>query len=340
MCLEEQILSPEEKLGLFTRYLENRDPRALEMFSRNSSTNQLLTFLQSAPFKSTNYIVRIGEYIVIKNYELPRDNIFIVGLDDNYRFFCHRLAIGNRSLNLEELDEKQIRNLMGFDYHAWEMKPTMFRDGVRVRIQGDVVLRFARVFRSEEELYAYLCLGVFLEIANIRVLLPERVSWELRRRISTIAENFDCYEDPIGILKNILSGVYIVPPIYQDRINEEVYRVMQNIRHLEHRLNIVVGNHRIQIIGVRGQDITNSFQIKDSILEERNSILILRQQDILAMHDEHRTSTLHVPRSIVQLTTLAGSNLQITRERAEEWPRTKELVSEKIIKELSNMLGF
>jgi len=332
-------LSPEERLNIFARWLVRRDPRALEIFSMFSGPNQLLTFLQSAPFRSTNEIARIGEYVVIKCGDLSNDSVFVVGLDENYMFFCHRLPIRGSEINLEVLTEKDIRNLMGFDYHCWEMTPSLFKDGVRVRFQGDVVLNFIRVFSCEEELYLYLVLAVFFEVANISISLPQRVISEIRQRMKALIDRVSGPNgDDIDVLKELLRGIYIVPPIHCSVIKSKTISIIKNIRHLEHRLNIVIGNHRIQILGVRGMDIVRSFDIRDPNLDDRRSVLVLRPHEIVALHDEHKTASLQIPRSVIRIGTLESSMLQVTREHADQWPRSRNMIIEKIDRDIESII--
>ena len=335
-CLAD-ILSPEEKLYKLATYLRSRDPRALELFASNSSLNQLLTFLQSGLFSSGNQIAIMGEYIVLQSCCLRNDCIFIIGLDDNYRFFCHRLPTGRYGPSIDGLNEEKVRDLMGFDYHAWEMRKEKYREGVRVRLQGDIVLRFERIFNSEEEIYAYLCLGVFFEIANVSISPPDRLLREIIRRIREISDQVIEIDDPIRILKYILGGAYVIAASHQDRIVEEMRRISSNIRYLEHKLNIVIGNHRLHIIGVIGMDIVRSFRIRIPELNERNSILVLRPQNIIAMHDEHKTASLYVPRSIIRINTLEASPHRVAREDTVHWVRTQRSIAETVLNDIEKL---
>jgi len=332
-------LSPEERLNIFARWLVRRDPRALEIFSMFSGPNQLLTFLQSAPFRSTNEIARIGEYVVIKCEDLSNDSVFVIGLDENYMFFCHRLPLRGSEINLEILTERDIRNLMGFDYHCWEMAPSLFRDGIRVRFQGDVVLNFLRVFSCEEELYLYLILDVFFEVANISISLPQRVILEIRRRMKALINRITGPNgDDIDVLKELLKGIYVVPQIHCSAIRSKTISIIKNIHHLEHRLNIVIGNHRIQILGVRGIDVIRSFNIRDPNLDDRRSVLVLRPHEIIALHDEHKVARLQIPRSVIRIETLESSTLQVTRERVDQWPRSRSMIMEKIDRDIESII--
>ena len=159
------LSSPEEMLDHFYRLLLKDKLKALEFFSRFAGENH--TARLSAFIDDIVDVWRTDEYVVIRirSPDGRLEDVFhllIVGLDENYRFFCHPLSFGNGQENvlldisLEDFDDYLIRGLMGFTHHAWEACWEEICEGMDIRLQGDIVVHVERVFRSEEELVVFL----------------------------------------------------------------------------------------------------------------------------------------------------------------------------------------
>lgn len=318
--LDVRTLPPEERLDMLYTFLINKDPRALELFKAFSSDNQFLTFLQTAPFNSLNKIARIGEYIVIRTifYGTPT---FIIGLDENYNFFCHRLP-DNLAIDVENLTDMEVRDLMGFDYHAWEAKPSKYYNGVRIRIQGDVVLTIIDMFSGEQELFLYILLNLVLRkcyTGSFNIYRAARKGAKLILRRG--------YLDRDSILKIIDYICEKCGLSWSARVFEEyALGVMDTLASRERFLRVLIGEHRIRFLGVPlwrlPHNILASLGFDWGIIRtwgfraNRDGLLfmILRPHIVSAYHDEHGVSSIMCPMSIIRIGTLASSPHRIGRE--------------------------
>ena len=338
-----ELLSPEEMLDrLFCYVKASRFKEALAYFSANAPRNHLLTFLQIEPYVELPRIVRrVGEYILIavkkeRNYW----GVFVIGVDDAYRFFCHRL----RLLDVDplkfavEATERDIRQAMGFDYHAWEMKRTMFRRGIRVRLQGDLTIRYVEVFRDETHLYYWLIVEIAKSVFNLERNI--RNYQQVINYVEILLEN-GRYEELDKYLDRILAALYLLA-INMDlrrmksvlgldeadlRDENEFVRlsrrfleeIVKTICRHENIYRIRLDNHTLKVIGVLARDIVeiielNMLQIgRVSDVFDTSAILLLREQTLVAYHDEHKTTMLTSPRAIIIPDFLRAHTLQVRR---------------------------
>jgi len=338
-----ELLSPEEMLDRLFYYVKaGRFEEALAYFSANAPRNHLLTFLQIEPYVKLPRIVRrVGEYILIavkkeRNYW----GVFVIGVDDAYRFFCHRL----RLLDVDplkfavEATERDIRQAMGFDYHAWEMRRTMFRRGIRVRLQGDLTIRYVEVFRDETHLYYWLMVEIAKSVFNLERNIQNYQ--QVINYVEMLLEN-GRYEELDKYLDRILAALYLLA-INMDlgrmesvlgldeadlrdenefvrlsrRFLEEIVRTI--CRH-ENIYRIRLDNHILKVIGVLARDIVeiielNMLQIgRVSDVFDTSAILLLREQTLVAYHDEHKTAMLTSPRAMIIPDFLRAHTLQVRR---------------------------
>jgi len=158
------ILAPEELLEKLYILLKRREyDEAIEVFRQNAPTNHVLTFIRTIPFK---YVVKTENYVVIikhSTFGLNAD-VFVIGLDDNYRFFCHNTGLVPRDVAYNIRCDDDVKNIMGFTKHVWEAKQLC--EGDVVRLQGDVTIRILRVFNDTTELYNFLLADVLCEIIH------------------------------------------------------------------------------------------------------------------------------------------------------------------------------
>jgi len=151
----------EDKLEHLQKLIEEHSWDAYVYFANNClGRNHLETFTQAKPLAKYTKVWKIGNYLVIKTRKrswkkmrydmevrkLPEDKagyysaVFIVGVDETLRFFCHRLPWRfefETDAFFEQLTEEDIRKMMGFEKHAIESE--YLEDG-RTRLQGDIVV--------------------------------------------------------------------------------------------------------------------------------------------------------------------------------------------------------
>ncbi|GEM_PF-4104261 len=339
------LISPLELLGKLFEYLSRGDSRrCVELFARNSSSNQLRTFLNI--FRADQIkIHNVGEYVVV--FTETRNHgkyIFVIGLDDNYRFFCHNLpedSVGR--LDPNNLSVEAIRREMGFEYHIWEVAEQGFMPRTRIRVQGDVVIGVEEVFENEDLLYAHLYKHVMFLLLRRRGLRPNiSIVSELRRRLKI--ESLGTPEEVLEYLKEyvlelkgndlarmlgLLRRISAVSPgIWSDKsdlnllidemlrsIDKQVRRILEIIFDLEAILNLRLGNHIIKIIGVNEWDIIRITKSEEPPPRNFVRVYVLRPHRVLVLHDEHGATSFDIPRSVIRIQTLRTGPLQITRHQ-------------------------
>jgi len=342
--------APEELLAILYEYLRRGDEeRAIELFRKHSQENQFETFLNMV--NTSKYeVYDVGEYIVVLA-EIPNrgNHVFVIGLDDNYNFFCHNLPEESASRILPgAMTASTIRNEMGFDYHVWEISEMGRLPRARIRIQGDVVITIEEIFQSEDELLFYLYTtilealfrvsrGVFLHplppiilrtirVANCKTIedmhrilrrgltkLSELTLHRILKEISKILPKYVPKNDP-----RYIYGCYdrdaCIDLILQI-IDSYVRDAIRDICESERILNIHLGNHQIKIIGVLERNIRDTIGGNWDLPQDRIRIYVLRPHVIVALHDEHKSASLEVPMCILSVSSLRVGPLQVTRHR-------------------------
>ncbi len=216
------MLSPEESLELLARLLkEGKLEEAYRLFAENSDENHHNRF--SRVIGAISRVLRVGEYVLIFNENIG--TVGIVGLDDRYRFFCHPLPISFLGDNLEDITEIVVRNALGFDVHLWEVRE--LRDGMRIRIQGDVTIRIIRVFDSLESLAIELLRTAIrprilpfltLLFSEFGVLMPPSIMNDMTHYLASKISNTTID----GIREQLFAGML--------DICEACLRILDNIR--------------------------------------------------------------------------------------------------------------
>ena len=141
--------------------LKNKSRKAFSFFKKNASGNQYEAFRRMKPTSKKAETYKLDEYIVIRNWFWSKNRykiekkyriknrmgagyypvVAVIGLDDNGRFFCHRLPFRMDFLledeKFVEKMKRDIRGWLGFDKHIWEDEDP--EDCVRYRVQGDIV---------------------------------------------------------------------------------------------------------------------------------------------------------------------------------------------------------
>jgi len=288
-------------------------------------------------------IYDLEEYLVVIT-ETSRHGrqAFVIGLDDNYNLFCHNLPqetiwdIDPRNLTI-----KSVRDMMGFDLHSWEISDTEIPRGLRIRLQGDLVIRVEEKFADEDELFAYLYLmglekllesyrerlsSIFIKCLKNAISQKKTSSYEstlshIRRALYSL--DIDTLRQSFNDIRSITGSqdswrIEHKKGFYVDAITHIIDRLVTNIIReicsLERILNIVIGNHRVRIIGVDERDVLNMFH---SVHASRDflRIYVLRPHTIVALHDEHKSVFMDIPRGIITISTLRTGPLQVVRWR-------------------------
>ena len=202
--------SPEELLEEILYLLRKGDRdaiyRAYRIFSRNSDDNHSSRF--STALRSLSGVRKVGEYVVLF-YGRDRKSGFIsvVGLDENYRFFCHVLPGTYSCEDFVSFDESKIRDIMGFDVHVWEAKSLY--PGLRIRFQGDIVLTLERIFEDDKQILNVISLFIAHQLAFYVVLdINTRLAWEIFRGIYEFRFYFDDIDKLVKFLLNITRDYY------------------------------------------------------------------------------------------------------------------------------------
>ncbi|MEX0569137.1 MAG: hypothetical protein Q6363_008280 [Candidatus Njordarchaeota archaeon] len=346
-----EILSPAELLQKLHSYLlsENKE-RCLEFFRKHSQQNQYQTFLNMMErFTISAYF--LDEYIVV--FAVSQEHgtqLFVIGLDDNYNFFCHNLpeeSVAN--LNPDNLSVESIKNEMGFDYHLWEVAELKQLPRARIRLQGDIVITIEKIFKNDGELYLYMyktALENFLNTywSRLSPLLVSVIRTKLKQieNMNTDVEEFlkmihDSLLDlsPLALAR-ILGEIKSILPLYISRVPtqkygwsakyyyvDEIVRIIdayirdtiKEMCDLENILNIQIGNHRIKVIGINEWDLMDIFRNNNRPIRDRIRIFVLRPHLVSAVHDEHKSVSLSIPRCIISVSTLRTGRFQVLRHQ-------------------------
>ena len=353
-----ELVSPSEMLNKLYQYLlhGNRE-KSIELFAKNSAQNQLRTFLNMLRASDLD-VYYLGEYIVVftKKGSNVR-HIFVVGLDDNYRFFCHNLPDeSTKRITPENISVQAIRDEMGFDYHLWEVVEKGLAPRIRIRIQGDIVIQLEEIFETDNELYSYLYQRIILVLlrrtkgTRLFVLesekgktlkyskgrTPEEFLRTLRSYLESLSEydlakvleflrkvsldEYDRRSEQIDANHNIDDAIEI--------INEYTRKMLEMIFDLEAILNLQVGNHIVRVIGVSEWDIIRLLRSESPPPPNMIRVYVLRPHRVLVLHEEHGAASLDVPRSILRIQTLRTGSLQVTRPPR---PRPRAFLQIKIV---------
>lgn len=212
--------SPEELLDrLYTYLSRGKIDFAVRVFRDNSSSNQLSVFLRAVKSDKIRTI-RTADYIVLlSNVRDHGLQSFVIGLDENYKFFCHNLPrdATRYILRCGNIDDLAVRKFMGFDFHAWETNYQSL-ENTRIRLQGDLVIKVEKIFGSFQDLKAFI-------------------------------ENR---------IKNINTSNYLLAfSKKRRRSHYDADRIMQLIQKAERIIKVDIGNHKIRFIGVIDSLIPN-----------------------------------------------------------------------------------
>lgn len=352
-----ELVSPSEVLSQLYQYLlhGNRE-KSVELFAKNSAQNQLRTFLNMLRAPDLD-IYNLGEYIVVFTKKGSRTrHIFVIGLDDNYRFFCHNLPDESaKRITPENLSVQTIREEMGFDYHLWEVMEKGLAPRIRIRIQGDIVIQLEEIFETDSELYSYLYQLIILvllrRIKGFRLSVLEsgerktlrysksRTPEEFLRTLRNYLESLSEYDlaKVLEFLRKVSLKEYGQRPKRDanhniddaiEIINKYTRKVLKMIFDLEAILNLQVGNHIIRVIGVSEWDIIRLLRSDNPPPRNMIRVYVLRPHRILVLHEEHGAASLDVPRSILRIQTLRVGPLQVTRPPR---PRPRAFLQIKIV---------
>jgi len=293
----------------------------------------------------------LDEYIVV--FAVSQEHgtqLFVIGLDDNYNFFCHNLpeeSVAN--LNPDNLSVESIKNEMGFDYHLWEVAELKQLPRARIRLQGDIVITIEKIFKNDGELYLYMyktALENFLNTywSRLSPLLVSVIRTKLKQieNMNTDVEEFlkmihDSLLDlsPLALAR-ILGEIKSILPLYISRVPtqkygwsakyyyvDEIVRIIdayirdtiKEMCDLENILNIQIGNHRIKVIGINEWDLMDIFRNNNRPIRDRIRIFVLRPHLVSAVHDEHKSVSLSIPRCIISVSTLRTGRFQVLRHQ-------------------------
>lgn len=331
------LLAPEEKLYILYRLLATNNYLDASIFFKMYSTmNQYKTFLQAIKNEVAN-IIMLRDYIIM----LSRNSVFVVGFDDNYRFFCHNIP--DRIDDLSEISsENDLKRLMRFNLHYWELEnESIIRPPVRIRLQGDIILGIDEQFNSLNSLLVWLGykfieylfkklsrkvilgmlerLRIMIDTNNLEALLEELKflletdykSYLLRIKLMINSFHFQYFHyRSTACESKIFESDFVIC-----LIREILMDIFNKIRRLERRIIVRIGNHKITLIGVPLDEIrTFSFEILRLSSNPRASFLLLRRQTIYAHHDEHNDVALSINPSIIHFETIPAGPYQVTRD--------------------------
>ena len=369
------ILAPEELLEkLYSLLREKNIIEALDLFEKNAAPNHLLTFCNAVSFY--NCVKRTDSYIVIikSGIFLPVVDVYVIGLDDNYKFFCHNVPPVPYSEVVSISVDDDVKRIMGFTRHIWEVRD--IRPGEIIRLQGDVVVEVIHVFDDELKIYYFLTVDIVRNL--FQVLLPDELrgliiddvmgfmddmtrfvfmgkfrminkyinaslaslvlylalysklhsiftmdSPILGNIMNYLALNLD--REPYDILKRMLSNQrelvemrdYVDFMFLVSIIQRLIRDTISKIPEFEKKITYTIGNHRIMLMGLDIGDpfeiIGNNIFVPQSLLD-RSITLLLRPQNIVALHDEHKMSSIYMPPSLIRIRTLQVGRAQVTRE--------------------------
>lgn len=314
--------SPEEKLNLlFELLLKRRLSEALSFFQKNASPPHVARF--EIALVGVDSIRMISHYIFLIS-ELPMKTAFVIGLDDNYRFFCHNLVSSKVS------SEEELRDVMGFDVHWWEVDEHSLYEGIRIRMQGDLVISIIKILEGEldKALYSYLVwemLSQLLRITNKELYeaLREVIldNWGCDGRLIKAIETFlnEKLRDNIsskfyfnGLAKALfglsMESIDRIFKFLAQYVHLKAKRTLNMLLQEEKSITFLLGRHRIKMIGVNGRDVFMS--LWNLRLENMAStVYLLRKQLVVFYHPEHKTTDIELPPCIIRLDTLRSGVL-------------------------------
>ena len=277
---------------------------------------------------------RIGDYVT---FQAPRV-LYILGIDDTTeKIFTRGVPIIPRTMS-EKLSEKELRKMMGFTHHRWEVDT--IKSMQTIRLQGDLAMRVEKAFSSLEKLFNYLSYykdfgnhfirrGLWEEFIRIKLSGDENI--EKAQRLFRVREEIDQimrrsiaqirlkkasqtkFDELNKIKKEINSkikeilGLSRIPTnvesLYYPKLSAMVEDFKKFVIEKEERLKLSYGHysspHLVQVTGVLVPP-DNRFMVINNPF-----IILLREQDIIVTHKEHGITTFKVSKpAIVQFGTL------------------------------------
>ena len=226
---------------------------------------------------------------------------------------------------------------MGFDIHYWEADSGKLWSGVRVRLQGDIVVRIERIFYDPEQAINHLYFKILNSYNNKDI---KRISLRLFRAVSSaiLKARYDQKKFLIELKNNLLmlpswtlyqilrklhplkySGSRVIGQAGEIAdeivriINERIKNILSSLLVEEKILNIRAGNHRIKVIGIPENVIRERLNLGNTENQAGLRIFVLRRHEIVALHDEHKNVSLEIPPSIIVLDALRAGTLQVRR---------------------------
>ncbi len=335
--LNDENIAPEEKLDVLERLLLTDKSAACDFFAKNAQREHIELFRELLKYPYT--VRRTNEYIIIIAEGGTEKYVSIIGLDDNYNLFCHTLPIISEQdikLLYESPTDGLVRRLMGFDKHIWEVLGEDIYSGLTVRMQGDIVVRFNRVFHDEEELYA----GLFGVIFN-KVLshyFPSIVGLNIFETLTTIVSNIVLDSIRSGTMDVIPKRIRSLEALYNqhiqsmedrmrsrdttmahriisttlgdffERVAELTEDILSVLPHYERVIRGRLARHEVKVIGVTEgllhraiNDFNNELSPAHFV---RGRIYVIRPSTITFFHPEHKSITLDIPRCILDIDVL------------------------------------
>ena len=273
---------------------------------------------------------RIGDYVT---FQAPRV-LYILGIDDTTeKIFVRGVPIIPRTMS-ERLSEKELRKMMGFTHHRWEVDT--IKSMQTIRLQGDLTMRVEKAFSSLEKLFNYLTYykgfgthfirrGLWEEFIRVKLSgdeniekaqrlfrVREEIDQIIRRSIAQIRLN-KTSQTKIDELKKIrkeinskireILGLSKIPSsvegLYYPKLSTMVEDFKRFIIEKEEKLKLSYGHysspHLVQVVGVLVPTSDRFMAINNPF------IIILREQDIVITHKEHGITTFRVNKpAIVQ----------------------------------------
>ncbi|BFH74750.1 hypothetical protein SJAV_26940 [Sulfurisphaera javensis] len=252
-----------------------------------------------------------GEYVFVGTR-------FVFGVDDSGKIFVRDWPHG---FHIDRMFFLGVRDYLGFNFHSWEVKE--IKEGMRIRLQGDLALRVIRVFKDTDDLIDSIAsdyneqlweefirdeLGKEMRTAErltplymeFRRLYYEKLAKgrpteeveEIKRIMKEIREKLRKeYKVPFSDIENIRRVIAF-------RNKEKFKEYMINkIEKLVIRMGNYTTPHTIRVTGIllRG----------DFLARENPRVIILQPQWITISHEEHGGTTFYIDKpAIVEFYTI------------------------------------
>ncbi|MEX0568362.1 MAG: hypothetical protein Q6363_004275 [Candidatus Njordarchaeota archaeon] len=151
----------DERLEMLYNLLQQKSRRVYGFFKQNAPENAFEVFRQARPTSKYTQFKIVGRgddiYIVLRTKKTGyRESekeyfdyhaVFIVGIDDTERFFCHRLPWRNDFEYddfLETITYERILRFLGIDSHIYDVNGQL-EFGKTYRVQGDITIRLMKI---------------------------------------------------------------------------------------------------------------------------------------------------------------------------------------------------